>query len=134
MTVEARNRERHAPDGSVLPVAEASLYPRAVLEAQWRAQVDRLTELSIQLHDLATEDAIDLVDVSESQRTMLEATIDGVRREMRDIEDALDRLTRGTYGRCEDCARLIDALRLAGLPAARVCRHCRHSAATAVSP
>jgi RNA polymerase-binding transcription factor DksA len=110
----------HAAD-SIVGVAAASLSPRAVLNAQWSAQLRRLTDLSIQLHD--GEQGSPEVD-----QLALQATIDATRSEMEAIEAALERLSYRTYGNCETCGGPIDSLRLAGLPTAQTCRRCAQSA------
>jgi hypothetical protein len=61
-----------------------------MLDAQWRHQLDRLTDLSIRFHD---------TPAAETDRlAQLEAGIDAVRRDMRDIEARLDRLAARTDG------------------------------------
>jgi RNA polymerase-binding transcription factor DksA len=111
-------RSSATPEDSVVSVAAASLSPRAVLTAQWSNQLDRLTELSIRLHN-GSDDA-----PADCDQIALVVAIDAARHEMETIEAALDRLTHHTYGRCETCGGPIDALRLVGLPAARTCRRC----------
>ncbi|HEX3825583.1 MAG TPA: hypothetical protein VHV79_14075 [Mycobacteriales bacterium] len=78
--------DRRLPD-SIGTVAEESLASRAVLTARWRAQLDRLTELSIQRHDARRRDGLD------DERLTVQAAIDAVRRDLRDTEGALSRLT-----------------------------------------
>jgi RNA polymerase-binding transcription factor DksA len=101
-------------DSSIVNTAAASLSPRAVLNAEWRTHLDRLTELQVLLHDVR----------ASHDRAGLEARATQARRQMKDIEAALDRLAHQTYGCCEVCGQRIDALRLVGLPAARDCRRC----------
>jgi RNA polymerase-binding transcription factor DksA len=102
---------------SIVGVAAASLSPRAVLNAQWKHQLSRLTDASIRMH---TADE----PTGTPDQLTLQATIDAARAEMEGIEAALERLSRQTYGQCEICDRPIDALRLAGLPTTRTCRRC----------
>jgi hypothetical protein len=73
-----------SPD-SMVAVAAASMSTRAVLDAQWRTQLDQLTELSIQRHDTERRPS------DAAEEGALDAAIDVVRRHMRDTEEALAR-------------------------------------------
>ncbi|HEX3908644.1 MAG TPA: hypothetical protein VHW92_12015 [Mycobacteriales bacterium] len=112
MTLNIASRRLSGPT-SVAEVAAAALSPRAVLTARWHQQMDQLTTLSIQRHEIDDPDLIDL-----------HRAIEEVRRGMRSTEAALDRISHRTYGRCESCGHTIDPLRLVGLPDASICRRC----------
>lgn len=118
-------RAARLPD-SLVSAAAMSLSPHAVLTAQWRRALDRLTELCIQLHNLPDESDPDRAEPwRPSAAPALRDAIDTARLDLSAIEDALERLAHRTYGRCESCGRAIDQLRLISLPAAQTCRRCR---------
>ena len=50
------------------------------------------------------------------------AMLDGIERELADVELALERLGDGTYGRCESCGQPLGEQELEAAPAGRFCR------------
>ncbi len=50
------------------------------------------------------------------------AVLDGIERELADVELALQRLGDGTYGRCESCGQVLGEDELESVPAGRFCR------------
>jgi RNA polymerase-binding transcription factor DksA len=93
---------------------------RAILEWQWRDQVQEVTELSLAYHGAA--DAAGVVD-DERARQVLRRTI-AARRRLADTEDALARLAAGNFGRCEQCGQPIPVALLAAAPESRYCPDC----------
>jgi RNA polymerase-binding transcription factor DksA len=51
-----------------------------------------------------------------------EALLDGIERELADVELALARLGDGTYGRCESCGLVLSDEELEAAPTGRFCR------------
>lgn len=97
---------------------------RALLEQQWRAQLDGVTRLSLELTDAhsdgegpASAGALDLCSVT---RRLLSAA----RVQLEETEAALCRLGEGRYGICAGCFSAIPRARLEALPTARVCVTC----------
>jgi len=101
---------------------------RAVLEAQWRDQVQEVTELSLAYHGAA--DAANGVDDKRARR-LLRRTI-AARRRLADTEEALARLAAGRFGTCEQCGRLIPIALLAATPETRYCPDCAADALATV--
>ena len=96
---------------------------RAILEAQWRDQVQKVTELSLAYHGAAdTAGGID----DKRARRLLRRTI-AARRRLADTEDALGRLAAGDFGTCEQCGGLIPVALLAAAPESRYCPGCAAS-------
>jgi DnaK suppressor protein len=99
---------------------------RALLEAQWRARLQAVTELSLAYHEAASVTATAPAGQPadrKARRLLRRAT--AARRALADTEEALGRLASGRYGRCEGCAAVIPARLLAAVPDARYCPHCR---------
>lgn len=97
---------------------------RAQLEDRWRAQLDRVTALS-----LAYYDAVQPGDRTPRRAAMRQARelarrAAAERRALAEIEAALVRIASGEYGRCEQCHEPISAALLARLPQARYCTAC----------
>jgi len=97
---------------------------RAILEEQWRDQVEQVTELSLAYHGAA--DAAGGVD-DKRARQLLRRTI-AARRRLADTEEALARLTAGTFGTCEQCGEPIPVTLLAAAPESRYCPDCAANA------
>ena len=93
---------------------------RAILEVQWRDQVQEVTELSLAYHSAAA--VAGGVDDKQARR-LLRRTI-AARRRLADTEDALARLATGSFGTCEQCGRLIPVELLAAAPETRYCADC----------
>jgi len=125
-------RQRHAPAGNRAPASSrAARGPtwRALLEAQWRARLEEVTELSLAYHDAAavTAPASAGRPADRNLRQLLRRAV-AARRALADIDDALARLAGGRYGLCEDCAATIPAWLLVVAPEARYCLRCRPKA------
>jgi DnaK suppressor protein len=102
---------------------ELDLY-RALLERQWRAQLDVVTRLSVELADEQGDDggraggaAFDLASVTHRLLT-------AARVQLEETEAALRRLDEGRYGTCAGCLARIPSPRLQALPTARLCVKC----------
>ena len=115
---------------------------RALLEAQWRARVQQVTELSLAFHEAASAAAAPVGAVAAGAargpgerkvRKLLRRTV-AARRALADTEDALSRLASGRYGLCEGCTAAIPARLLAVVPDARYCQRCRRRPAMAARP
>ncbi len=97
---------------------------RALLEAQWQARLQAVTELSLAYHDAASATAPAGQPADRKARRLLRRAT-AARRALADTEEALGGLAAGRYGRCEGCAAAIPARLLAAVPDARYCPHCR---------
>ena len=116
---------------------------RALLEAQWRARVQQVTELSLAFHEAASAAAAPAGAVAAGAasrrpgerkvRKLLRRTV-AARRALADTEEALSRLASGRYGLCEGCTAAIPARLLAVTPDARYCQRCRRRPAMAARP
>jgi DnaK suppressor protein len=99
---------------------------RVLLEAHWRARLERVTELSLAYHD--AEEAIARTGhgaaAHERQARPLLRQAVAERRALAEIEAALVRLANGTFGRCERCRGPVPAARLTRTPQARYCADC----------
>jgi RNA polymerase-binding transcription factor DksA len=93
---------------------------RVILEAQWRDQVQEVTELSLAYYGAA--DTAGGVDDKQARR-LLRRTV-AARRRLADTEDALARLAAGRFGTCEQCGGLIPVALLAAAPESRYCTDC----------
>ena len=102
---------------------------RALLEAQWRARLQEVTELSLAYHEAAavTAAAPDGPPTERKLRQLLRRAV-AARRALADTDEALGRLASGRYGLCEVCAAAIPARLLAVAPDARFCPRCQPSA------
>ncbi len=125
-------RQQHTPAGSAPPAGSgAARGPtwRALLEAQWRARLEEVTELSLAYHDAAavTAPASAGRPADRNLRQLLRRAV-AARRALADSEDALARLASGRYGICEGCAAAIPAWLLVVAPEARYCLRCRPKA------
>ena len=103
---------------------------RAILEAQWRDQVQEVTELSLAYYGAA--DTAGGVDDKRARR-LLRRTI-AARRRLADTEEALARLAAGNFGTCEQCEGLIPVALLAAAPESRYCADCAADALGAGTP
>jgi len=99
---------------------------RALLEAQWRARLQEVTELSLAYHEAAAVEAPAPAGPSDERklRQLLRVAVTA-RRALADTDDALVRLASGRYGLCEGCAAAIPARLLAAAPDARFCPRCQ---------
>jgi RNA polymerase-binding transcription factor DksA len=95
---------------------------RALLEAQWRARLQEVTELSLAYHDAAA--APTEPPGARKLRQLLRRAI-AARRALADTDEALGRLASGRYGLCEGCGAAIPAWLLTGTPDARFCPRCQ---------
>lgn len=125
-------RQQHAPAGNRAPASSrAAGGPtwRAVLEAQWRARVEEVTELSLAYHDAAavTAPASAAGPADGKLRQLLRRAV-AARRALADTDDALARLASGRYGICEGCTAAVPAWLLIVAPEARYCPRCRPKA------
>jgi RNA polymerase-binding transcription factor DksA len=116
---------------------------RALLEAQWRARLQEVTELSLAYHEAAAAtaaappgrpaDRADGRPADRALRQLLRRAI-AARRALADTEEALGRLASGRYGLCEGCTAAIPARMLAAAPDARYCPRCRPGPAARAGP
>jgi len=117
---------------------------RALLEAQWRDQLQEITELSLAYHEAASAAAAASAEApagaapagrpgERKVRKLLRRTV-AARRALADTEEALGRLASGRYGLCEGCAAAIPARLLAAAPDARYRSRCRPRPVRAPSP
>jgi RNA polymerase-binding transcription factor DksA len=98
---------------------------RALLEARWRARLERVTELSLAFHDAAAGEPARPVprQAGRPLRCLMRQAI-AARRELADTDEALGRLSAGQYGRCESCSGPISRRTLQAAPEARYCSRC----------
>lgn len=101
---------------------------RALLEAQWRARLQEVIELSLAYHEAAAAAPPERQNLLRLLRRTVAA-----RRALADTDDALGRLASGRYGRCEGCAAAIAPRLLAAAPDLRYCRRCRPRGAWATA-
>ena len=125
-------RQQHAPAGNGAPASSrAGRGPtwRALLEAQWRARLEELTELSLAYHDAAAVIAPASAGrrADRNLRQLLRRAV-AARRALADTDDALARLASGRYGLCEGCVAALPAWLLVVAPEARYCLRCRPKA------
>jgi RNA polymerase-binding transcription factor len=119
-------RERQAARG-IQAASSAARGPvwRALLEVQWRARLQEVTELSLAYHEAAAVTAAPAGPPGERKlRTLLRRAI-VARRALADTDEALSRLASGRYGLCEGCGAAIPAWLLTGTPDARFCPRCQ---------
>jgi len=117
---------------------------RTLLEAQWRDQLQQVTELSLAYHEAASAAAAAAAAApagaaqagrpgERKVRKLLRRTVTA-RRALADTEEALGRLASGRYGLCEGCTAAIPARLLAAAPDARYCSRCRPRPVRAAGP
>ena len=99
---------------------------RALLETQWRARLQEVTELSLAYHEAAAVNAAGPAGPPGERklRQLLRRAI-AARRALADTDEALGRLANGRYGLCEGCGAAIPAWLLTGTPDARFCPRCQ---------
>ena len=99
---------------------------RALLEAQWRARLQEVTELSLAYHEAAavTASAPPGPPGEGKLRQLLRRAV-AARRALADTDEALGRLASGRYGLCEGCAGAIPAWLLTVRPDVRFCPRCQ---------
>jgi DnaK suppressor protein len=96
---------------------------RALLEAQWRARLQEVTELSLAYHEAAAAGPAGPPGDRKLRQLLRRAV--AARRELADTDEALGRLASGRYGLCEGCAAAIPAWLLTVTPDTRYCPRCR---------
>jgi RNA polymerase-binding transcription factor DksA len=123
MTARERQAARSAQAAS--SPARGAVW-RALLEAQWRARLQEVTELSLAYHEAAAVTAAAPAGPPGERklRQLLRRAI-AARRALADTDEALVRLASGRYGLCESCAAAIPAWLLTGTPDARFCPRCQ---------
>ena len=123
MTTRGRHAARniHAASGA----ARGPVW-RALLEAQWRARLQEVTELSLAYHEAAAVMAAASTGPpgERNLRQLLRRAV-AARRALADTDEALSRLASGRYGLCEGCAAAIPAWLLTAAPDARFCPRCQ---------
>jgi RNA polymerase-binding transcription factor len=102
---------------------------RALLETQWQARLEEITELALAYHDATAAGG----EEQPQARRLLRRVV-ASRRALAETEDALARLSSGSYGRCEDCGRGIPAEVLAVTPETRYCPPCAATDSPAAPP
>jgi RNA polymerase-binding transcription factor DksA len=105
-----------------------SPYWRVLLEEQWQARLEEVTELSLAYHDAAGAGQPGQPRQHETRETretrrLLRRTV-AARRKLADTEEALGRLASGDFGRCEECGSLIPVGWLLAIPESRYCPRC----------
>lgn len=111
------------------PVAGSLPHWRALLEARWQAQLERLTELSLAYHDAAAAagggaGAGGIAGGAQYPLRQLMRRAVAARRGLANVEEALAKLAAGRFGRCEQCASAIPVATLESTPEARYCHGC----------
>jgi RNA polymerase-binding transcription factor DksA len=101
---------------------------RPLLVQQWRAQLEDVTRLSIDVAELPENDGHTGTGAGTEQTHIAVRLLAAARQQLEETEAALRRLDDGTYGLCERCQNVIDAGRLEALPAARLCMSCQRAA------
>jgi RNA polymerase-binding transcription factor DksA len=117
MTAKERQAVRNA--AAAAGAARGPVW-RALLEAQWRARLQEVTELSLAYHEAAAAAPPERRNLLRLLRRTVAA-----RRALADTDEALGRLASGRYGVCEGCAATIAPRLLAAAPDLRYCRRCR---------
>jgi DnaK suppressor protein len=117
--------------GPAMPALHPSRAPRwrSLLEAQWLARLQEVTELSVAYHDAAAAPALSAradagPPAGRRLRRLLRQAVTA-RRALADTEDALTRLADGRYGHCEHCASVLPPSLLTLEPEARYCLRCQ---------
>jgi len=125
MTMTGRKRQAARSIPAASSPARGPIW-RALLEAQWRARLQDVTELSLAYHEAAavTPAAPAGPPGERKLRQLLRRAI-AARRALADTDEALGRLASGRYGLCEGCAAAIPAWLLTGTPDARFCPRCQ---------
>ena len=95
---------------------------RALLEAHWRARLERVTELSLAYHDAEDARAGHAPGAAPARPLIRQAVVE--RRALAEIEAALTRVGQGWFGQCERCGGVIPAAHLNRTPQARYCQSC----------
>jgi RNA polymerase-binding transcription factor DksA len=121
-------RERQAAR-NIQAAASAARGPvwRGLLEAQWRARLQEVTELSLAYNEAAAVTAAARAH-SPGERKLRQPLRRAIaaRRALADTDEALGcSSASGRYGLCEGCAAAIPAWLLTGTPDARFCPRCQ---------
>ncbi len=106
--------------------------PRALLEAERQAALDRLAALERDrggiIEAAGSANADDEHDPEGAtiafEREHVAALLDQTREQLGQVDAALRRLDEGRYGQCERCGKPIAAGRLAARPTATTCIDC----------
>ncbi len=106
--------------------------PRALLEAQRQAALDRLAAL--ERDHAGILDAADSANSDDEhdpegatiafEREHVAALLDQTRQQLSQVDAALRRVDEGSYGQCEKCGQPIAAGRLEARPTATTCIDC----------
>jgi len=125
MTMTGRKRQAARSIPAASSPARGAIW-RALLEAQWRARLQEVTELSLAYQEAAAVTAAAPAGPPGERklRRLLRRAI-AARRALADTDEALGRLASGRYGLCEGCAAAIPAWLLTGTPDARFCPRCQ---------
>jgi DnaK suppressor protein len=100
---------------------------RELLVTQWRAQLDDVTRLSIEVEAQREGSQPGAGGAGTEQARIAVRLLTAARRQMEETEAALRRLDKGLYGICDGCRLPIPAGRLDALPAARLCVGCQQA-------
>lgn len=98
---------------------------RDLLVRQWRAQLDDVTRLSIDVETQREGDRPVSGGAGTEQARVAARLLAAARRQLEETEAALKRLDTGQYGTCDGCRLPIPPARLEALPAARLCVSCQ---------
>ncbi|HUA43133.1 MAG TPA: TraR/DksA C4-type zinc finger protein [Streptosporangiaceae bacterium] len=106
--------------------------PRALLEAERQAVVERLAALERDFNDIVeaagqanSDDEHDPEGATIAfERQHIAALISQARSHLSQVDEAITRLEAGRYGVCERCGQPIGAERLAARPTATACIDC----------
>jgi DnaK suppressor protein len=111
--------------------------PRALLEAERQAVVERLTALERDFNDIVeaagqanSDDEHDPEGATIAfERQHIAALLSQARSQLNQVDEAIARLDADRYGVCERCGQPIGAERLAARPTATTCIDCASSSA-----
>lgn len=98
---------------------------RTLLVEQWRAQLDDVTRLSVEVAGQREGIQKGAAGAGTEYTSVAVRLLAAARHQLEETEDALRRLEAGSYGRCDRCRLPIPSARLEALPAARLCVACQ---------
>ena len=106
--------------------------PRALLEAERRVVLDRLSRLRGDFQGMVAASKDSNADDEHDpegatiafERSQVDSLVRQAEQRLVEIDAALDRLAGGCYGVCERCGRRIPDERLQARPTARTCVTC----------